>query len=173
MLGALARWGPHVMASAVGSFFAPERPCHCHVELGSFPSPDSAVLDLLRSQLERCGPEALRCPAARECPIGAPPAAPELTYEFLTIFVFVAFIGGFFLGRLPQAPAGSAAGSPQQALAAAGPAEVAAVCRAAPVTEQPLPPLAPARERLATTGLTPATLKILKDGRASADAGSA
>jgi hypothetical protein len=161
MLGFLVRWGPHVVASAVGNLLAignSERACHCHVELGPFPSADSAVLGLLRSQLDRCGPEALRCPAVRACPVGAPPAAPELANELLALFALLVFIGGFLLGRVQLAPA--VVGAPH---------------RCAPLPDPPGPPLATvaAASPSRSPGLAPSSLKTLKDGRASANAGSA
>jgi hypothetical protein len=168
MLGVLARWGPQVVATAVANFITggiPERVCHCHVEVGPFPSPDTSVLDLLRSQLDRCGPESLHCPAVVQCPLVAAPAAPRFTDELIALIAIITFIGGFLIGRVPLAP--TIVGVPHR-------------CPVPLVVSAPaLDPPAPLKTTSATTspigapGLTPSSLRSLKDGRAIGHSGSA
>jgi hypothetical protein len=121
MIGVLALGFLQVLASSIAnlltvSFGVGEPACHCHIELfgAAQPSIDSEVLGLLRAQLNRCGPEALHCPAVVQCPIAAT-AAPKFADELVALFLIVAFIGGFVLGRLPRAPA--VIGVPHQCVA--------------------------------------------------------
>jgi hypothetical protein len=104
MLSALSTWGPQIAAQAVATYIgvggSQERGCVCHIDLNGFPSPDRAVLDILRSQLDRCGPEALQCPPALQCPAaeGVDPSSIVIVAVILVI-TLVAFFVGFLVGR--------------------------------------------------------------------------
>lgn len=60
---------PGLASSALVSWWSRATPCQCHcaVDLGNFPEPSKLVVDLLRSQLERCGPEHLTIPRCPNC----------------------------------------------------------------------------------------------------------
>ena len=70
--------------SVVASLAAPAR-CHCECLASRAPEP---ALELLREQLQRCGPERLSCPTQLACP--EPPGCPPPA----------ACVGAFVLGAL-------------------------------------------------------------------------
>ena len=90
----------------VTSLLSGSRDCRCHVDFAGLPDPSGAVLDLLRGQLERCGPERLQCPACPPCPGFDLPAAPNhLPFSwFLTGLVLGGIIGRLSVLALTGAP---------------------------------------------------------------------
>jgi hypothetical protein len=177
MIGVLALGSLLVLASILANWLTSgfgDRTCRCHVEpFGAAPpSIDSEVLALLRAQLDRCGPDALHCPAVVQCPVAAT-AAPRFTDELVALSVIVAFIGGFVLGHLLRVPA--VIGAPHRC-AALPAAVVTSSARAGRIEAEPPVPAAPPVTTAAPAsptgapGLTPSSLRALKDGPGRADA---
>ena len=86
--------------------------CECIIRSAS--DPNSAVLELLSRQLERCGPDHLLCPAPR-CDCSCPPI--ESYYGITTAIGITTFLFGLVLGRLARArlplPASALGGLPR------------------------------------------------------------
>lgn len=87
MLAAIAA---PVVAWVAGTFSGTNK-CNCVLTFDHYPEPSSGVLELLREQLQRCGPEQLRasavpCPAPQTCPLAG--------------FDWGAFAGGLLVGVL-------------------------------------------------------------------------
>ena len=80
--------GAPIAAWLAGTYSGSGR-CQCFVEVAQLPEPSSGVLELLREQLQRCGPERLQT-TCLPCPIPTPCAPPS--------FDGVAFCGGILVG---------------------------------------------------------------------------
>ena len=79
-----------IAAWVAGTYSGSSR-CQCFVEVGHLPEPSAGVLELLREQLQRCGPERLQA-TCLPCPASIPCPAPQ--------FDGVAFFGGILVGAL-------------------------------------------------------------------------
>ena len=68
MLLWLAACAGALLVPGVSWLWGVDRECVCRVDLAGAPEPSGAILDLLRAQLERCGPGQLQCPPCPSCP---------------------------------------------------------------------------------------------------------
>ena len=91
MQGLVARWSSEIAAQALGTWLGSSASkCHCTCA-GAV---DSALLNLIKGQLDRCGPEHLH---------GAPTPAPSgLPWAVFSVCVGLALCLGFALGVLTE-----------------------------------------------------------------------
>ena len=126
-LGMLAATVAPVAAWFVGTFFSGTRHCTCEVSIGSLPEPSAGVLELLREQLQRCGPEQLRT-SSIICPVAAPCPAIGFDYSALVGGIVIGFalaVGLAFFGALWFQQSRAATPSLEDSVRAVSPSDLA------------------------------------------------
>ena len=138
-------WAIGGLLGAATSLLSGGKDCHCRVDCGVVPGPSGPVLDLLRSQLERCGPERLQCPACPPCPGFDFPAAPA---HLPFVWFLTGLLLGSVIGRLSALILGGPALAPPLQVQVDAPGRHLGRERLALREQVDLPPVVPPRPAL-------------------------